>query len=239
MAFTGHIGSSSAFRKRCFGYCYGAQMASGFLEKQVPVSCAVPVWFSSLLSSEFFDPCEDHYGLRKNECTFFCKDCCSSGICMHCLPAHPHEHTAIQIRKYMYQYVVRIQDIQEHFDTSGVQTYIINSARVVFLRDRKNASPAKDAVTEGCLTCKRALRDNFYFCSLSCKVEALHKGIMKISICRPNRQQMYRLAKLLKRPCPASKWSHRRFSLKEMGLLRESHDVDMASVCQALCLATA
>ncbi len=49
----------------------------------------------------------------------------------------------LQIRKYMYQYVVRIQDIQEHFDTSGVQTYIINSARVVFLRDRKNASPAK------------------------------------------------------------------------------------------------
>lgn len=32
------------------------------------------------------------------QCTFFCKDCCSSGICMHCLPAHPHEHTAIQAR---------------------------------------------------------------------------------------------------------------------------------------------
>ncbi len=49
----------------------------------------------------------------------------------------------LQIRKYMYQYVVRIQDIQEHFDTSGVQTYIINSARVVFLRDRKSAGPTK------------------------------------------------------------------------------------------------
>ncbi|EIE20013.1 PLATZ-domain-containing protein, partial [Coccomyxa subellipsoidea C-169] len=139
-----------------------------------------PDWFPSLLSSDFFDPCEDHDGVRKNECTFFCKDCCSSGICMHCLPAHPHEHTAIQarlsflrIRKYMYQFVVRIQDIQEHFDASGVQTYIINSARVVFLRDRKHASPVKDAFVEGCLTCKRALRDNFYFCSLSCKVEAL------------------------------------------------------------------
>ncbi len=48
----------------------------------------------------------------------------------------------------MYQFVVRIQDIQEHFDASGVQTYIINSARVVFLRDRKHASPVKV-----CLAC--------------------------------------------------------------------------------------
>ena len=29
--------------------------------------CAVPDWFPSLLSSDFFDPCEDHDGVRKNE----------------------------------------------------------------------------------------------------------------------------------------------------------------------------
>lgn len=53
------------------------------------------------------------------------------------------KHDILQIRKYMYQYVVRVQDIQEHFDASGVQTYIINSARVVFLKDREHSSPVK------------------------------------------------------------------------------------------------
>ena len=42
----------------------------------------------------------------------------------------------MQIRRYVYKDVVRVQDIHDHMDTTGIQTYINNSAKVVFLRDR-------------------------------------------------------------------------------------------------------
>lgn len=42
----------------------------------------------------------------------------------------------VQIRRYVYKDVVRVQDIHDHMDTTGIQTYINNSAKVVFLRDR-------------------------------------------------------------------------------------------------------
>ena len=42
----------------------------------------------------------------------------------------------MQIRRYVYTDVVRVQDIQEHIDTGGIQTYTNNSAKVIFLRWR-------------------------------------------------------------------------------------------------------
>ena len=42
----------------------------------------------------------------------------------------------MQIRRYVYTDVVRVQDIQEHIDTEGIQTYTNNSAKVIFLRWR-------------------------------------------------------------------------------------------------------
>ena len=57
----------------------------------------------------------------------------------------------------------------KYFDTSGVQTYIINGSRVIFLRDRPQLKPTK--TLNACKTCKRACRDQFSFCSLRCKIK--------------------------------------------------------------------
>ena len=48
-----------------------------------------------------------------------------------------------QIRRYVYCDVVRTQDIQRYLDPAGVQTYIINQAKVVFLNHRPQSKLTK------------------------------------------------------------------------------------------------
>ncbi|PWA79949.1 PLATZ transcription factor family protein [Artemisia annua] len=128
----------------------------------------LPAWLQGLMSESFFGICGIHENKRKNEKNIFCLDCCQS-FCPHCLPTH-HSHPILQVRRYVYQNVVRLDDLEKLIDCSFVQPYTINSAKVIFLNQRAQNRSYKGSVNS-CLTCDRILQEPFHFCSLSCKVD--------------------------------------------------------------------
>jgi hypothetical protein len=68
---------------------------------------------------------------------------------------------------------VRASDVSPIVDVSGIQTYTVNQARVVFVRPRPTAKPVPPGGPGGCRVCRRVLRESSAYCSLECKVVAL------------------------------------------------------------------
>ncbi|KAG5516107.1 hypothetical protein RHGRI_036974 [Rhododendron griersonianum] len=78
-----------------------------------------PAWLEGLMGETFFAGCGAHENRRKNEKNIFCLDCCQS-FCPHCLPSH-RSHPLLQVRRYVYHDVVRLDDLEKLIDCSYIQ----------------------------------------------------------------------------------------------------------------------
>ncbi|XP_031495514.1 protein RGF1 INDUCIBLE TRANSCRIPTION FACTOR 1-like [Nymphaea colorata] len=136
----------------------------------MPTRAQSPAWLCSLLAEKFFTPCLLHELAKKNEKNIFCLDCVAA-ICPHCLSLH-RSHRLLQVRRYVYHDVIRLEDLEKLIDCAFVQAYTTNSAKVVFLNQRPQSRPFKGSGSI-CNTCKRSLQEPYHFCSLACKVEYL------------------------------------------------------------------
>ncbi|KAF5469658.1 hypothetical protein F2P56_013713, partial [Juglans regia] len=137
-----------------------------------------PAWLEALYTQKFFVGCSYHETAKKNEKNICCLDCCTS-ICPHCLPLHRF-HRLLQVRRYVYHDVVRLEDLQKLIDCSNVQAYTINSAKVVFIKKRPQNRQFKGSGNY-CTSCDRSLQEPFIHCSLGCKVDYLLKHHKDIS----------------------------------------------------------
>ncbi|PWA77464.1 PLATZ transcription factor family protein [Artemisia annua] len=127
-----------------------------------------PAWLEALYVQKFFETCSIHENSKKNEKNICCIDCCIS-ICPHCYHSHRF-HRLLQVRRYVYNDVVRLEDLERLIDCSNVQAYTINSAKVVFLKKRPQNRHFKHSGNY-CTSCDRTLQDPFIHCSLGCKVD--------------------------------------------------------------------
>ncbi|OVA03306.1 zinc finger protein [Macleaya cordata] len=137
-----------------------------------------PAWLEALYTQKFFVGCSTHETAKKNEKNIFCLDCCTS-ICPHCLPSHRF-HRLVQIRRYVYHDVVRLEDLEKLIDCSSVQSYTINSSKVVFIKKRPQSRQFKGS-GNFCTSCDRSLQEPYIHCSLGCKVDYVLKHKKNLS----------------------------------------------------------
>ncbi|KAK2650597.1 hypothetical protein Ddye_018086 [Dipteronia dyeriana] len=133
------------------------------------VSSHLPRWLEVLLTEKFFNACVIHEDEKKNEKNIYCLDCCIS-ICPHCLSFH-NSHRLLQIRRYVYHDVIRLDDAANLVDCAYIQPYITNNAKVIFLNQRPQTRHRSSGNI--CSTCDRSLQGSYLFCSLSCKIDSL------------------------------------------------------------------
>ncbi|XP_073275464.1 protein RGF1 INDUCIBLE TRANSCRIPTION FACTOR 1-like [Primulina huaijiensis] len=141
----------------------------GFNPNSIMETMLVPPWLERLLNTAFFNLCQKHGDAARSECNMFCLDCKSDGFCFYCKSSKHQDHQVIQIRRSSYHDVVRVSEIQKVLEINDVQTYVINSARVLFLNERPQPKGGK-TVSHVCEICARSLLDTFRFCSLGCKL---------------------------------------------------------------------
>lgn len=143
-------------------------------------------WADRLCRTTFRCPCKAHAN-KDNECVFFCLDAPKApALCASCVPWVSHLR-CLKVRRYVYRDVVRRDDVAQHLDVSGVQSYTSNSARVHFINPVRKRWDSVCA--NACRTCRKSLPQGLEHCSIWCKLQTVSPSRDAIPRRRPRKQK--------------------------------------------------
>ncbi|KAL4359526.1 hypothetical protein AHAS_Ahas08G0086200 [Arachis hypogaea] len=115
-------------------------------------SAMVPSWLENLLSTRFFSLCNVHKKQSRNECKMFCLDCNNEAYCAHCIAYSHEKHRVVQIRRSSYHDVVRVKEIENALNITGIQTYRINGYQLVWTKTSEKESIPIEGVSRTMLS---------------------------------------------------------------------------------------
>jgi len=132
-------------------------------------------WISRLSTTRFFHPCSIHTDVKRNECNYFYSRSTNvPALCKHCVQQNQRSDSDgifLQIRMYMYRYIVYLDDLSKYYDCSGIQSYTTNQRKAVLLHPKDDPSNiyGRSDFENQCLTCKVPIKPDFQYCSVHCK----------------------------------------------------------------------
>lgn len=136
-------------------------------------------WLEALVNTQdFFKPCprcSHRASGREITVNHFDVDAAEpSGVCSICMGAPlAAGHRLLQVRRSSYHDVVKVSDIAKLANIGAVQTYVINSSKVIFIKRRPQPRPPGKSApgVSQCVICHRHLQDVNDYCSLQCKLD--------------------------------------------------------------------
>ncbi|CAM6103829.1 unnamed protein product [Calypogeia fissa] len=132
-----------------------------------------PSWLPGFLQAEYFTACHEHIHPKVQNRNYYCVDCDRGPMCKEGRLIKHGMHKVLQVRKGLYDDVVRVNDIAKLVDITNIQTYYINGASVVFLRSRPQAKPPKRRFCQNCNRSEnKSVQELVRLCSLGCKFKA-------------------------------------------------------------------
>ncbi|KAI5660628.1 hypothetical protein M9H77_19951 [Catharanthus roseus] len=139
--------------------------------EQVCENRIIPPWLEAFLKKTFFGACTNHE-LQKNELNMYCINC-DTTACQYCLATGLHNnHNVLKIYRHIYQAVVLLKSIEDHFDCSNIQPYKSNKKWIIAINPLPHrGSGAQMGENLSCLVCQRKLIDpgQHRYCCIACK----------------------------------------------------------------------